>query len=158
MKVTILLFGILILSNVGYSQGFIHLTKSKIKSQFLKYCEKDSLICTITEKDSALILSVKDSSVLPVDYFCYFNKKGKCIEEITKLCCDSCSEKFIRSWLESKRINWYAIDANNYISGMGKNLSFNIINSSSFSVKYLRPKEYLLLRQKYKEANRNNSE
>ena len=155
MKRIIVFFGMFILNQLGYSQGFIHVKKSKVKSQFLENCEKESLNCTITETGSSLILSVRDSFVLPVDYVCYFNKKEKCIEEITKLCCDSCSEKFVRSWLEAKSINWHLIDSSNYISGMGKNLSLNIIDSHTFSVKYLRPRQYLALREKYKETKHN---
>lgn len=140
---------------MGYSQGYIHLKKSTIKSNFLKYCEKDSIKYKINDTDSLLILSVNDPFVLPMDVVCYFNKNGKCVEQITKLCCESCSDKLVKSWMDAKRINWHLIDSTHYISGMGKNLLFTIIDSKRFSVKYLRPKEYLAQREKYKETLRN---
>lgn len=152
----ILFIAILLLSHSGYSQGFINLKKSAIKSEFLKYCAKDSVTCTITETAAMLTLSASATTVSSIDIFCYFNKKGKCIEEVRKFGCDSCSEKFVNLLLAAKGINWHKIDSTNYISGMGKNLFLHIINAHSYSVKYLKPKEYVLLRKKYREAKREN--
>ncbi|MFT3908001.1 MAG: hypothetical protein QM737_01135 [Ferruginibacter sp.] len=156
-KLTLLFLLMLTLSQIGYTQGYLHQKRSKIKANFSKYCERDSLLYNINDTDS-LVLSVKDPSVLPIDIVCYFKKNGRCIEQITKLCCDSCSDKMVRSWMHSKRIHWHMIDSTHYISGMGKNLLFTLIDSKTFSVKYLRPKEYMPQREKYKEAKRNSEE
>ena len=154
-KLRLLFLVILILPKLSYSQGFIHQKRSSIKTNFIKSCEKDSVKFSINETDSLLILSVKDPHVLPLDIICRFDNNGKCFEQVDKLCCDSCSDKLVKSWMDAKTINWHLIDSTHYISGMGNNLLLTIIDSKSFSVRYLRPKEYLEKRRNYKEAKRN---
>ena len=134
----------------GSSQGYLHLKKGKIVSHFSKQCIKDSIQFKISDNENLLSLSIVDSAVLPLEIICDLNKKGKCIEETFKYNCDSCAKKSLNEWLSNRKINWHKIDSNKFISGMGKNLYLTIISGTTFSVKYLKPKEYVKIRQTFK--------
>jgi hypothetical protein len=155
MKWIILVFFSLVSAQSGNCQGYINLKKENIKDQFQKYCERQNLRYSVAEKDSSLILSIiADSSVLPVDFVCLFNKKGKCVEETVKVCCDKCFDKFLEPWLGPEKSKLHALDSANYISGPGKSILLSIIDSNTFSVKYLRPWEYLAAKKAYRKAKR----
>ena len=149
MKRTALLIILSLILLNSYSQDFINYKFNQVKNHFYSYCSASTgNNCSIIEKKDTLEISITNASTLPLSLEYYFNKKGRCIEIVTKLSCDSCSEKFLHDWLYSKKTNWHAIDSKSYISGMGKNLYLNIISSRSFSVKRLSPREFVLLRNK----------
>jgi hypothetical protein len=127
-----------------------------VKILLQKECTSKNYECVINESDTSVVLSVVDSSsVLPFKLICYFNKKGKCMEEVYRSSCDSCSDILVNSWMK-KNINWHKLDSTTWLSGMGRNLLLHIIDSKTFSLKHLKPKEYVVVRKRLKLKKRTN--
>jgi hypothetical protein len=125
----------------GFSQNYINKTKAQVKKELNDYISKnDTLNASISETDTATILSVKGPKTLPADFIYRFDKAGKCKSEKIMAGCDSCFTKYFQAVLDRKKFEWKKINENQYVSnfaakmlielpGDDKNFSFIILRT-----------------------------
>jgi hypothetical protein len=131
----------------AHSQGYIHMSKVQVKKQLERYTTKENLQTIITETDTTLSFSVRDTSVQNLDILLSFEESGKCIKQQTKLSCDSCFQKFLNPLLNNKRYKWTRVNERTYVSGFSKKrLLVTDATNHSYSISLLD-----ISRTKYKE-------
>ncbi len=111
----------------AFSQSFINKDKQQVKALLDKYktgpgFEKPQL----SETDSTIRLTVKDSSGIATDFIYQFDKAGKCQVETTQASCDSCFKKYLDHALSQQQYGWKKINENQYISKYQKKMMIEL--------------------------------
>lgn len=113
----ILTLSLLLFSFSCFSQNYINKTKAQVKKELNDYVSKnDTLNASISETDTAMVLSIKDLKTLPADFIYRFDKTGKCKSEKIMAGCDSCFTKYLQAALDRKKYGWKKINENQYVS------------------------------------------
>lgn len=100
-----------------YAQGYIDLTKKKALEKLQENRNKiKNIHINISETDSTLAYSIRDSAMQNLDFTLFFDKNGKCYRESNILSCDSCYQKFLGNVLSNKYFRWTKIDSNTYFA------------------------------------------
>ena len=114
-QINILCF--VLISFSGFSQNYINKSRAQVKKELNEYTiRNDSLNASITETDTAIVLSVKGKETLVADFIYRFDKAGKCMSEKVITDCDSCFTKYFQAVLNRKKYEWRKINENQYIS------------------------------------------
>ena len=111
------------------AQGMIGLNKKKAKITLVKYIEKHHFTNSLfAETDTSISLSIKDSTVKPVEFQYHFNSRGKCNAEEKISICEECISELKKEILSYRKWNWKKINDSLYASGFSKGLLFEIHN------------------------------
>jgi hypothetical protein len=123
-----------------FSQTFIN----KNKTQALKMLDKYSTGAgfekpVITQTDSTIHCSVKDTSGATTNFIFRFDKKNKCKSEELEASCDSCYRKYLIETLNKKIYGWTKINENQYVSKYSHQMILELpADGIGFSYKILR--------------------
>lgn len=105
-----------------FSQGYIGISKDKAREWLLKYEKEYNLKTLLLETDSSLTLQIRDSTKRPLDIIVKFGPSGKSISEARVANCDSCFQKYLKSYLEKQNLGWIKIGNGKYVSKYSKKL------------------------------------
>jgi hypothetical protein len=108
----------LLLPVTGFSQAFIGKNKAEVKNELQNQKKgSDSLSISISDKDSALILTQKKGGNSATDFVYGFDKSGICqSEKVISYGCDSCFYKLLKKVLDQTKYEWKKLNENQYVS------------------------------------------
>lgn len=123
----LLVIFLLLLPAAGFSQNFLGKSKNQVKKILQKKIRKsDSLVITMTDKDSILIYNIKAGKTWPGEFRYSFNASGKCRSEKVIAGCDSCFRKYLQTLLDQKKYAWKKINENQYVSNYSSRMMIEL--------------------------------
>lgn len=127
-----LLFILIALSiiQVSPAQGFIGLSKEKVKKGLDSYVAKNQLSAVIDESPFTTTLFIDAPSGQKTEFIYHFDSGGRCRREV-RISCDSCIVKYIAETLATKDPGWKKLNERQYISKYSKRLLLEIDQSST---------------------------
>lgn len=127
----ILLFIVLfyIHCSIHAQSGYIDWDKESIIKEFKSLSKKNEKY-SVTTKDSSEILKINISGYEKIKCEFRFDSLGFCMGSSFVYCCDDCSEKHIRSFIENKYYRWVKKSPGLYYSKRKYKTQMEIFNSN----------------------------
>lgn len=111
-----LLLILVIISSGVSAQDYLLRERSTVEKKFKEYGSKNKVATFIYKTDSALRLSVQDSTKRSLDIVCVFNIRGICYKEVKISDCNECFQKYLAEALSNKMYKWKKVNELLYIS------------------------------------------
>ncbi len=125
-----LLFLCLLTTQSAISQGYLGLTRKQVQKGFEKYISKnDYEQSKVVQTDTSIILFIRDSTIKPMDFSCYFGESRVCLKEISIADCDTCLRKNMDTALGKEKYGWKKIGIDSYVSKYGKKIKMHLFKT-----------------------------
>lgn len=114
------------------AQDFIGLTKQRAGKKLERMTGRMKYNALITETDSTLTYSIRDTAVSHYDKALYFDGSGKCYKEVTNTFCGQCYRESTEIPVSKSIFRWAPIDSITFIARPPYRC-FLTLNEKSFS-------------------------